>query len=124
MSAPVHDPGAPASGAGGDNPPPGPRQRGRLRRWGWRLALGGLAVGVIAGGWWLAKRAAGDRGALEAARALSLRQTEPVLHDPLGIDDPEGKALARIFSRLRALEEGETDRVAILQLGASHTTGQ
>jgi lysophospholipase L1-like esterase len=34
------------------------------------------------------------------------------------------RALARFFARLRSLEEGTIDRVAIGQLGASHTAGQ
>lgn len=37
---------------------------------------------------------------------------------------PPKKALAHFFERLRALEGGEATRVAIGQLGASHTAGQ
>lgn len=122
MSAPVHDPDAP--GAGQEPSPRRPPSGPRSRRWAWRVGGAVLVAALGVAGWWLARRSDQGQGVFEGARALSARQTEAVLHDPLGIDDPEGKALARIFSRLRALEEGETDRVAILQLGASHTTGQ
>lgn len=37
---------------------------------------------------------------------------------------PPKKALAHFFERLRSLERGEVSRVAIGQLGASHTAGQ
>src|SRR5690606_1774264 len=122
MSAPVHDPDAP--GAGQEPSPRRPPSGPRSRRWAWRVGGAVLVAALGVAGWWLARRSDQGQGVFEGARALSARQTEAVLHDPLGIDDPEGKALARIFSRLRALEEGETDRVAILQLGASHTAGQ
>jgi len=94
-----------------------------------RVIIGLMGLGLVAalgvGGLWLVKRLASARTLpLEEPRALQLSRTDPVLHDPLGIDDPDGKALSRVFAKLRALEEGRTDRVAILQLGASHTTGQ
>lgn len=107
---------------------PGPRRTpaGRLvKRMGLFLGGAALVAGLAVGGVWLYKRLnAAATGPLEESRALKLSRTDPVLHDPLGIDDQEGQALSRIFAKLRALEEGRAERVAILQLGASHTTGQ
>ncbi|HEY8205926.1 MAG TPA: GDSL-type esterase/lipase family protein [Myxococcaceae bacterium] len=41
--------------------------------------------------------------------------------DPTGLEDASGRALSRSFGALRALEQAHTGRVAIAQLGASHT---
>jgi lysophospholipase L1-like esterase len=43
------------------------------------------------------------------------------LSDPPGLEDPDGRAFERVFSRLRALQTRREGRVAIVQLGASHT---
>jgi lysophospholipase L1-like esterase len=41
--------------------------------------------------------------------------------DPTGLEDPSGRALNRTFGALRTLEQAKVGRVAIAQLGASHT---
>lgn len=41
--------------------------------------------------------------------------------DPTGLEDPTGRALSKTFGALRSLEQAHAGRVAILQLGASHT---
>ena len=41
--------------------------------------------------------------------------------DPTGMEDVTGRALNRTFGGLRALEQTRTGRVAVAQLGASHT---
>ncbi|HVE84419.1 MAG TPA: GDSL-type esterase/lipase family protein [Myxococcales bacterium] len=44
-----------------------------------------------------------------------------LMSDPTGLEDATGRALNRTLMALRVLEQGHTGRVAVAQLGASHT---
>ncbi|MCI0573037.1 MAG: GDSL-type esterase/lipase family protein [Myxococcaceae bacterium] len=93
----------------------------------WRLLVGGLLVlGTLV---LLVRAAWRERFGLtqpptEPSRGQSAAQSEPVFHDPSGLEGRNGQALARTFAKLRGLAEGRRERVSIVQLGASHTAGQ
>jgi lysophospholipase L1-like esterase len=56
-------------------------------------------------------------------RAYFVRHGPDALADPPGIIDPSGRALSRIFDKMSRLEKDKRGRVAMVQLGASHTAG-
>ncbi|MCC6811825.1 MAG: hypothetical protein IT381_30630 [Deltaproteobacteria bacterium] len=62
---------------------------------------------------------------LDAAlqRAYFVRHGPDALADPSGLIDPSGVAFQRVFKKLERLEKEKKGRVAIVQLGASHTAG-
>lgn len=56
-------------------------------------------------------------------RAYFVRHGPDALADPTGLLDPSHTALVRTFKKLERLEREKKGRVAIVQLGASHTAG-
>ncbi len=56
-------------------------------------------------------------------RAYFVHHGPDALADPAGLYDPSGQSLERFFGKLMRLEKEKKGRVAIVQLGASHTAG-
>src|SRR5690348_14741271 len=98
--------------------------RPRLR-WAGLLVLGSvLMIPALLGAWRALRERARPAAPPPRSAALELAQREAVFHDPSGLDERSVKALGRTFAKLRQLEARRVERVAVLQLGASHTAGQ